>query len=172
MATSTSQFNGEVGNIESNVNKTDVFESGLSDAAKKQKYPSLKCISDLINKLFPVGIILSFGGNTDPNELYGGTWERIKDTFLLAAGDTYSAGSTGGETEHTLTVNEIPSHSHLYTVSVQHGDGEQTSQESLASGIQQGGRRRYHDISDSAGGGQPHNNMPPYLVVNVWKRTK
>lgn len=42
----------------------------------------------------------------------GGTWEQIKDTFILAVGDTYAIGSSGGEASHTLTVNEMPSHGH------------------------------------------------------------
>lgn len=41
--------------------------------------------------------------DVDPSTLFGGTWERIKDTFLLAAGDSYSAGSTGGSANHTHT---------------------------------------------------------------------
>ena len=44
---------------------------------------------------------------TDPGTLIGGTWERIKDKFLLSAGDTYTAGSTGGSAKATL-----PSHTH------------------------------------------------------------
>ena len=48
----------------------------------------------------------------DPSTLFGGTWERIKDTFLLASGDVYAENTSGGSTTVTLTTNEIPSHSH------------------------------------------------------------
>lgn len=45
---------------------------------------------------------------TSPAELFGGTWERIKDRFVLAAGDSYKTGATGGEAEHELTLTELP----------------------------------------------------------------
>lgn len=44
--------------------------------------------------------------------MFGGTWEQIKDTFILAAGDTYKAGTTGGEATHILTTDEMPAHNH------------------------------------------------------------
>ena len=61
---------------------------------------------------FPVG----YGGffKDDPNVLYEGTkWEQKKDVFILAAGDTYPAGSTGGEAQHILTEAEIAGHRHI-----------------------------------------------------------
>lgn len=65
-----------------------------------------------IYNLYPVGSIYMSVNSTNPSNYFGGTWEQIKDRFLLACGSTYSNGSTGGETTHTLTVNEIPSHNH------------------------------------------------------------
>ena len=67
-----------------------------------------------LDKQYPVGSIYLSVNNTNPSELFGGTWERIKDKFLLASGDTYSNGSTGGSATHTLTTNEMPSHKHTY----------------------------------------------------------
>ena len=63
----------------------------------------------------PIGSLYWSKYDTDPSELFGGTWEQIKDTFVLAAGDTYEAGTTGGEATHTLTINEMPSHTHTFT---------------------------------------------------------
>jgi len=135
---------------------------------------------------YPVGAIYKSTSDTSPASLFGGTWERIKDRFLLAAGDTYAAGSTGGSTKHkhstgghTLTTSEIPSHNHKVT----------NSTTSYASGSQSGWRclswsGTSHDYwddvwSESTGGGGSHshgdtgetNHMPPYLTVYVWKRT-
>ena len=62
--------------------------------------------------LYPVGSIYLSTSSTSPQTLFGGTWQRIQDRFLLCAGSTYAAGKTGGEAEHTLTVNEMPSHTH------------------------------------------------------------
>ena len=168
MATSTAQFNGEVGNIESNVNKIHKFDSTLSDGAAKQKYPSLKCLKDLINTLFPVGMILSFDTDIDPNELYGGTWERIKGKFIWGIGDGETAGVTGGEKTHTLTTAEMPKHRHdLNAVNAdvaQPGSGYHPSWAF---------DRAYtvEVLSAEAGGGQAHNNMPPYYGAYVWRRT-
>lgn len=50
--------------------------------------------------------------STDPKYIYGGTWKRIKDCFVLAAGDTYANGATGGSATVKLTVSNLPAHSH------------------------------------------------------------
>lgn len=68
--------------------------------------------SDLFNLVYPVGSIYMSVDNTSPASFLGGTWERIKDRFLLGSGDSYSNGATGGESSHTLTVAEMPSHNH------------------------------------------------------------
>ena len=65
-----------------------------------------------INNIYPIGSVYISVTSSNPSELFGGTWERIQDTFLLAAGNTYTAGSTGGAANITLTTNQIPSHNH------------------------------------------------------------
>ena len=75
-----------------------------------------------INKIYPVGSIYLSASSTNPSSLFGGTWEQIKDKFLIGAGNSYSGGSTGGSTTHThtnpttgstaITVDQMPSHSH------------------------------------------------------------
>jgi len=71
-------------------------------------------ISSLLERVYPVGSIYMSVNSTDPGTLFGGTWQRLKDRFLLAAGDTYAAGATGGEASHTLTAAEsgVPAHAH------------------------------------------------------------
>ncbi len=69
-------------------------------------------VSNLIDIIYPVGCIYQSTNSTPPNELFGGQWVRIKDKFLLTAGDSYSAGSTGGEATHILTTAETPAHTH------------------------------------------------------------
>ena len=63
----------------------------------------------------PIGSIVIRTDNVNPSTIYGGTWEQIKDTFLLACGNTYSNGATGGEATHTLTTQEMPTHNHTFT---------------------------------------------------------
>lgn len=126
-------------------------------------------ISTILSKVYPVGSIYMSVNSASPATLFGGTWERIKDQFLLAAGDKYAAGKTGGEATHTLTENEIPAHRH--SIWFPNAGGEQ----SAAIGYPEAGSKNtwYAEASKTAGagGGAAHNNMPPYLTVHVWKRT-
>ena len=134
-------------------------------------------ITDLI---YPVGSVYISVNSTDPGELFGGTWQQIKDRFLLSAGDTYAAGSTGGSAKATL-----PSHTHT----VGSGDyqlwGAKSGKGSTEPGNQISGNEKYYA---AATGGSASNykwlnrvdskgvsdvsqaNMPPYLAVYVWQR--
>lgn len=117
--------------------------------------------------------------STSPASLFGGTWEQIKDVFLLGAGDSYIAGSTGGEENHILTVDEMPSHAgHLYGSAGSNNYGNatgawlksiQTSDYSVAYGWDYS-RNEYYPANHPTGVDQPHNNMPTYLAVYMWKR--
>ena len=71
----------------------------------------------LLNLVYPVGSIYWSSNNTNPGTLFGGTWTQIKDKFILAAGDSYTNGATGGATSVTLTVSNMPSHYHSFTPS-------------------------------------------------------
>jgi len=72
----------------------------------------------VLSVAYPVGAIYLSVNPTNPETLFGGTWEAIQDKFLLSAGSTYSAGTTGGEASHTLTAGEMPTHKHDNTISV------------------------------------------------------
>ena len=124
---------------------------------------AITALQTAVSALYPVGSIYLSVTSTNPGTLFGGTWARIKDTFLLAAGDTYAAGSTGGEAEHTLTVDEIPSHKHTigYGTNTIGGTVERPNFSTTKTSAE----------TTATGGGQAHNNMPPYLAVYVWQRT-
>ena len=127
----------------------------------------------------PVGSIYQSVLPTDPSELFGGTWERLKDRFLLAAGDTYSAGSTGGEAEHLLTTDELPSHTHPLesitgTDDMNFINGSrsfllQNSDTTIDWPSAKNAEMKYGNTGNM-GGGKPHNNLPPYLAVYTWVR--
>lgn len=121
-------------------------------------------IANVWEVVYPVGSIYTNINNVEPSTLFGGTWEQIKDRFLLSAGDTYEAGTTGGEAEHTLTINEMPEHNHGLAVS-----GGSSSKWG-ASSVQGNTQTDEYAVS-STGQNQPHNNMPPYLTVYMWRRT-
>ena len=135
----------------------------------------------LFDIVYPVGSIYMSVSSTSPASLFGGTWEQIQNRFLLAAGSSYTAGNTGGEATHTLTANEIPSHTHALRANTPWGNSETLGawQQYFGSNIlydigASGGTitsSYYYDVTQHAGGGGSHNNMPPYLVVYMWKRT-
>lgn len=126
--------------------------------------------SDIVNIVYPVGSIYMSVNNTSPATLFGGTWEQIEDTFLLAAGSTYTAGDIGGEAEHTLTVDEMPSHDHGMKVTLDVNTAAGTFRNTIVGGGSSWSDNDTNQIQDS-GSGSAHNNMPPYLAVYVWKRT-
>lgn len=132
--------------------------------------------SDVIAAVYPVGSVYISTSSTDPATLFGfGTWQRIQDTFLLAAGSIYAAGSTGGEAEHTLTVEEMPSHNHQLKTDIDNEVWNVTWPEwfEYTDGWTQeaGETQAPATHTTKTGGGQAHNNMPPYLAVYVWERT-
>ena len=148
-----------------------VSEERLNELIKAQLESAERTI---IDKAFPVGRIVEFAADVDPNTLYGWQkWEQLKDRFLIGAGGSYTLGATGGEATHTLTVDEMPNHYHLTYVdanfcAVSTGDTNLWKQ-ALVNATNHDTVDGYYDLP--AGGSQPHNNVPPYLAVNMWKRT-
>lgn len=140
----------------------------------------------ILQVVYPVGSIYMSVNSSSPATLFGfGTWEQIKDTFLLSAGDTYSAGATGGEATHLLTSSEsgVPSHTHSGVVGGNNGSTRLQSAKANLSGSTSEAwaswfgtgynaiNNVYVQTNTAANASQAHNNMPPYLVVYVWKRT-
>ena len=117
---------------------------------------------------YPINSIYMAETETSPASIFGGQWERIEKKFLLGHGTGNTLGQVGGEENHLLTQSEIPS---LFPIPY----GSNTIQGSsyarilgLALGVTQ-----YQDTWDvliNNGGSNAHNNMPPYYVVNIWKR--
>ena len=79
------------------------------------------------SKLYPVGSVYISFNSTDPSTLFGGTWIRLKDRFLLASGDTYAANTTGGSSTKTIGVNNMPAHNHTVNASGNHSHTATTS---------------------------------------------
>ena len=74
-------------------------------------------LQDTASKLYPVGSVYISFNSTDPSTLFGGTWSRLKDTFLLVNGDTYAPNTTGGSATKTIGVTNMPSHNHTVNAS-------------------------------------------------------
>lgn len=160
-------FRGTVSGLESGVASNQQSVTTLGEALSLLNSSKLDK-SALLNAVYPVGSIYLSVNAASPATLFGGTWERLKDRFLLAAGDTYAAGAAGGEAAHTLTTSEMPSHTHQWSGYVwMKSDG--VRDEDYRTPID--GNDVWSSSMLSAGGGAAHNNMPPYLAVYIWKRT-
>lgn len=151
-----------------------------SDSPRGGVQSQVDALNSSLAQLYPIGSIYLSVNDTNPGTFIGGTWERLKDRFLLAAGDTYAAGSTGGEAQHTLTVDEMPGHRHS-SDTYQNGFANAgiADTDKYCTWVNRGtpsnnnpGTAENGPIRTSwVGGSRPHNNMPPYITVYMWVRT-
>ena len=122
----------------------------------------------------PIGSIIYTSNSANPSTyLGGGTWTQIEGRFLLGASSSYAAGSTGGSATHTLTVNELPSHTHGLNYNNYKSLTSSTSEADTS--LARPASYTYNFTDEvgtlSTGSGAAHNNMPPYKVVYIWERT-
>lgn len=131
--------------------------------------------SSIVDIIYPIGSIYMSVNAADPSTLFSGTsWEKLEGRFLLGSNSTYRPGSTGGEATHTLTYNEMPKHTHPMYSYNPGGEGTWTPDEGsyLVDSVTDNKTTWWARLGMGyAGGDAAHNNMPPYLVVNMWKRT-
>ena len=122
---------------------------------------------------FMVGDIFVTTNTIKPEVRYPGTeWEELpEETFLMIASSKYTVKSSGGENEVTLTVEQIPAHTHpikdkVYDVEFGRNDGGGGNRSPI------GGTGKSHGIveASSVGGGQPHNNMPKFYAIYGYRR--
>lgn len=131
-------------------------------------------VTDLTKQLFllmhRVGDIIFSTSDENPSTIYGGTWVAWGKGQVPVGVDTSDSDfntveKTGGEKEHTLTVDEMPSHKHDF--------GQQFATTSILSGsygyYMIAGTQT--DVIKNTGGNQPHNNLQPYITCYMWKRT-
>lgn len=133
---------------------------------------------------YPVGSIYLSVNSTDPSTLFGGSWERIQDRFLLASGNSYGAGSTGGSADAVVVkhlhqpstgegfnayMNGVVERARVGTSTASSSRyaivGKKNASSADASGL------RFAGSTDWTGSDGAGKNMPPYLAVYVWKRT-
>lgn len=126
-------------------------------------------IDDILNAIYPIGVIVCGAKPTV------GTWEKVEGKFLLGSSSSHPAGNTGGEESHTLTIDEMPVHNHNYNSPLA-AWGPTTTNNGFTyvggnhwAGSDTAGGNYAHTAN--TGGNQSHNNMPPYLSVDMWRRT-
>lgn len=130
-------------------------------------------VDEILGLVYPVGSIYMSINNVSPATLFGGKWVQIKGRFLLGASDVYKANTTGGEEKHTLTNDEMPTHTHYMAAGNAGGDSTWTPDDGswLVDGVTSDKNTWWAQIGmNNAGGSAAHNNMPPYLVVYMWRR--
>ena len=217
-----------ISNVADGIEANDAVTVGQLN---KKLSSALDQLNRLASQLYPVGSIYMNVNNVDPAAIFGGSWERMPSgRMLVNSGDGFNLGQVGGEKEHRLTEDEMPSHKHNIQTNISftvpnagehyHAIGTiinnngnfitSDGNRSLKPGFKLpeskywtgwngsgNGNDRYpksdnesynlftsinkqtgttnisKDISTDTnviGKNQPHNNMPPYIVVNMWKR--
>ena len=126
--------------------------------------------------VYPVGAIFQSTSNTSPASLFGGNWEKFTNRFLVGAGGLYSVNSMGGEDRHTLNINEMPKHQHVgsdsgYSFLVDLNKNIVSNEFAMLTSSSNSYKYSVNNGTAFTGGTQPHNNMPPYYAVNIWRRT-
>lgn len=149
---------------------------------------------------FPVNSLYLSLGNENPSSLWlGTTWVKQEGRFLLGSSNSYSLGSTGGASTVKLAIANLPSHTHPATTAahthtqpthrhaIKDTSSEGSTEELFFYGNKGSGNVNYSNYTSSAGGettgsaspvtsigstgsGTAFSIMPPYLVVNIWKR--
>lgn len=141
-------------------------------------------VNSLANLFFPIKKVVIFNDNDDHSNYLGFTWERIASGKMLvgidsADTDFNTIGKTGGEKEHTLTIDEMPAHSHKLNGNTDIVFDESTIYPYLLASAKRGyasgssiifGDGYVINDTTTKGGGQAYNNMPPYQVVALWQR--
>ena len=176
---------GKMSSVDENYNEPN----GLFECSWDAKFTGNVFFDNLVDLIYPVGSIYISVNSTNPATLFGGTWSQLQNRFLLGAGSSYTAGATGGAATVTLTTDQMPSHTHTisssgthnhtgYSRSVMSGGGNyvtlgtSATDDVSATSYKITSSEGAHTHSPAkTGGGESHNNMPPYLVVYMWKRT-
>ena len=155
-------------------------------------------INSNFDKVYPVGSIYISTSGTNPSTIYGGTWERYgQGKTLVGLNESEAEFSTvnkiGGEKTHTLSVAEIPSHSHEIIFGPdENGSILFNSSDAVGSMWVYEGEYRFavrKDVTSTSypsvisksniwnypytanvGGSSAHNNLQPYITVYMWKR--
>ena len=145
-----------------------------ANAASETAQQAAAAVDDAIqaaaNLIYPVGSIYMSVKNTSPASLFGGSWAAFGAGRALVGVNTSDTSfntveKTGGEKTHTLTISEMPSHSHTWSYDNVGGSREGPR-------IDNGNTSYYIYNRETSfeGGGSAHNNLQPYITVYIWKR--
>ena len=136
-------------------------------------YTSNSLVSDLLNRVYPVGSIYMSAINVSPASFLGGTWQAIEQgRMLMAAGSSWQAGTTGGAAYHALTVQEMPAHDHSATETAAGGHTHGASTGSAGahshSGSTNSTGNHYHTGTTSSAGDHAHTRGSMNITGAFW----
>ena len=159
----------EIG-LEATLNNID---KSLKEIKKDNIESKIEFKKDLLEKVYPIGSYYWSSSDISPQTLFGGIWTKIKGRFLFASDGNHSVGYEAGEEKHYLTIDEMPSHSHRYD-KFQYDERYSLrgkSEDCYCYPYSKSSVFLVNTPTYSMGGGKAHNNMPPYLTANCWRRT-
>ena len=129
-----------------------------------------------LGRIYPIGCIYTETTGSNPNTTFGfGTWVAFGGGRVLigngTSDQTFTSGTTGGESNHTLTTNELASHSHGQVIDSSYNAGSGGSPTHYAQNNTGANTAGSGFATLATGGGIGHNNLPSYIVVYFWNRT-
>lgn len=167
--------------VENNLSDIKDISEAFDNLFKEVDYTSdgMKSFKVVMtNLMYPVGsIYMNVQSDQNPAEYLGvGKWIKFAEgRALIGTGELndgtitkkFEAGNITGTFEHTLTVDQMPAHTHSFKQLRQEGPGPDTKHNFT---IAQKEQASYN--TESAGGSKPHNNMQPSIAVHIWRRTE
>lgn len=125
------------------------------------------------NAYYKVGDLFLTTRSENPNLRFGGTWELYGKGKVLVCvdpddSDFSAVKKTGGEKEHTLTIDEMPSHNH----SVKYASNDTGFGDNYFTAGKKGSYNTSSVPINYTGGGKSHNNLQPYITCYIWIRIK
>ena len=172
--TNIDAINTSINTINNNITKTNELITTTKN--ELTQLISTSILEHDKNVTYAVGKpYISFTDSRNPSEILGfGTWEQVKGRTLVGVdtsdNDFNTAGKTGGSKTHTLTINEIPAHSHGQKISAIFDDGEFSGRADYDADSNHMKEFGQGIETEKTGGGQAFNIMPPYITVYIWKR--
>ena len=144
-------------------------------AADNNKYVTMAEMKSSMLTMYPVGAIYLSTSSTNPSNFIGGTWVAYgQGRTLVGVGSSdkaFTINETGGEPTHKLTIAEMPSHTHSIYGWNSSANGALPEQGSWNWTGHVPSDWSRNDIVSSTGGNGAHNNLQPYIVCYMWKRT-
>ena len=128
----------------------------------------------LLDLVYPIGSLYMSMNATDPKDLFGGTWERIKDRFIYANGDSTASGATGGSTVHNHGLGSGFTAMNIGDGGIQYQEkqvGAWGTNAAMNIGTSYNSNQTKSWGIALGGATDNGNNIPPYITAYIWKRT-